>query len=232
MVEPAPTESFPILSAIPHLRHGFLQRTPRLDVATPDKGEALQRLAPSHEAAAASLGIGDYPLVLGEQVHGSVVLSVTAENLPRLTGRPVPGVDGFVTNLRGVALGIHVADCGAVYLVDPVHRAIGLVHSGKKGTEQNITGAAIQRMREEYGSRPEEMIAVLSPCIRPPAYEVDFAAEILRQTAQAGLLSASVHDSDTCTSQDLERYYSYRVEKGHTGRMLALLAWELTSAQA
>lgn len=232
MVEPAPIESFPVLSAIPHLRHGFLLRTPRLDVATPEKGEALKRLAPSHEAATAALGLEDYPLVLGEQVHGHVVVSVTAENLPRLTGLPVPGVDGFVTNLRGVALGIHVADCGAVYLVDPVRRALGLVHSGKKGTEQNITGVAIQRMRDEFGSRPEDMIAVLSPCIRPPAYDVDFAAEILRQSARAGLFSASVHDSASCTSRDLERYYSYRVEKGHTGRMLALLAWELTSEQA
>jgi copper oxidase (laccase) domain-containing protein len=62
----------------------------------------------------------------------------------------------------------------------------------------------------------------LSPCIRPPHYEIDFAAEIVRQCRAAGV--NHVHDCNICTACDLARYYSYRVEKGKTGRMLALLA--------
>jgi hypothetical protein len=65
------------------------------------------------------------------------------------------------------------------------------------------------------------VIAQLSPCIRPPHYEIDFAAEIVRQCRDAGL--NEVHDSGVCTACDLQRYYSYRAEKGRTGRMLALL---------
>ncbi len=65
-------------------------------------------------------------------------------------------------------------------------------------------------------------MAQLGPCIRPPWYETDFAAEIVRQLRAAGV--GRVEDGGTCTAADPERYYSYRREKGQTGRMLALLA--------
>jgi polyphenol oxidase len=66
------------------------------------------------------------------------------------------------------------------------------------------------------------MVAQLSPCIRPPHYEVDFAAQIVDQCRVAGI--GQIHDCRTCTACELERYYSYRIEMGKTGRMLALLA--------
>jgi copper oxidase (laccase) domain-containing protein len=77
-------------------------------------------------------------------------------------------------------------------------------------------------MAAEFGSRPSDLIVQLSPCIRPPHYEIDFAAEIIRQCREAGV--GGVNDYGTCTACDLERYYSYRAEKGRTGRMLAFLA--------
>ena len=133
------------------------------------------------------------------------------------------GVDGLITNVPGLALEIVVADCCAVYLIDPVNRALGLVHSGKKGTEAEIAVTAIKRMGEAYGSKPGEMMVRLSPCIRPPAYEVDIAAQIRAQVVGAGVATDSVRDDGACTGSDLDRYYSYRVEKGATGRMLAVL---------
>jgi polyphenol oxidase len=99
---------------------------------------------------------------------------------------------------------------------------IGLAHSGRKGTELNIVRRTIETMRDRFGTRPAELIVQLSPCIRPPHYEVDFAAEIVRQARAAGV--AGVHDCGVCTACDLSRYYSYRAEKARTGRMLALLA--------
>jgi polyphenol oxidase len=117
---------------------------------------------------------------------------------------------------------VYVADCGPVYLVDPVRRVIALLHSGKKGTEQGITTVAIRAMEERFGSEPGSMIVQLGPCIRPPLYEIGFAAEILRQAAAAGV--RQVHDCGICTGSEVDRFYSYRVEKGRTGRMLAFLA--------
>ncbi len=127
----------------------------------------------------------------------------------------------MITNQPGLALGIHVADCCAVYLVDPIRRAVGLVHSGKKGTELNIAGTALDQMKARFGSKMSEMIVQLSPCIRPPHYEIDFAARIVEQCREREV--QQIHDTGFCTACDVDSYYSYRAEKGRTGRMLALL---------
>jgi len=152
-------------------------------------------------------------------VHGAEIAVV--EQAPQFN-EDFSGADGLLTKLRNVSLGIYVADCCAVYLVDPVRHAIGLVHSGKKGTELGIVGRAIDLMRSRFGTVPQDLVVQLSPCIRPPHYEIDFAADIVRSCEERGVVN--VHDSGVCTACDLERYYSYRAEKGRTGRMLALLA--------
>ena len=77
-------------------------------------------------------------------------------------------------------------------------------------------------MQREFGCEPREIIAQIGPCIRPPHYEVDFAARIAAQCRAAGL--EQVHDCGTCTGEHVARYYSYRREQGKTGRLLALLA--------
>ena len=153
-----------------------------------------------------------------EQVHGSEIAVV---NDPVKAERCFPGCDGVITKQRAVALGIHVADCCAVYLIDPKTPAIGLVHSGKKGTELNIVGKAIGQMKRSFGSNPSDLVIQLSPCIRPPHYEVDFAAQIVGQARAAGV--DHVYDGGICTACRPDIYYSYRLEKGKTGRMLAVL---------
>jgi hypothetical protein len=78
-------------------------------------------------------------------------------------------------------------------------------------------------MQQHFGTDPADLHVQLSPCIRPPAYEIDFAAQIRQQAQDAGVPAAQIHDTGLCTSLDLHRFYSYRMEKGRTGRMLALL---------
>jgi len=116
-----------------------------------------------------------------------------------------------------------VADCGAIYIVDKKTKAIGILHSGKKGTEQNIIGKAIGLMQEHYGSDPSDLLVSLAPCIRPCHYEVDFPSQIREQVIAAGVLSSHYVDCGECTAAGIDRYYSYRLEKGNTGRMLAVL---------
>ena len=128
----------------------------------------------------------------------------------------------MVTCDREVFLGIYVADCCTVFLVDSRRKAIGLAHSGKKGTSLNIVGQTVRCMSEQFETDPRDLVAQLSPCIRPPHYEVDFAAEIREQLNQSGV--RKIFDSGENTGSDLTRFYSYRMEKGRTGRMLGLLA--------
>jgi polyphenol oxidase len=213
-----PFEQFPALSAIGICRHVFTQRIPDIDVSH-DKAEVLKRLGAAHREIRNAIGIGDWPLLTAQQIHGNKVAII---DRPVESDKHFAGCDGFVTNQPRVAVGVYVADCCAVYIVDTKTPAIGLVHSGRKGTELGVVPNAITQMIERFGSNPANMIVQLSPCIRPPHYEIDFAAEIIEQCRAQGVLE--IHDSGVCTACDLHRYYSYRAEKGKTGRMLALLA--------
>ena len=226
-----PFEQFPALSAIKICRHVFAPRIPGIDVSH-DKAEVLERLDAAHHEIRNAIGIGDWPLLTAEQVHGNKIAVIDEvgsalradrgrHGVASLPDREIPACDGIITNQRGVALGIYVADCCAVYIVDPKTPAIGLVHSGRKGTELGVVTNATRQIMDRFGSNPAHMIVQLSPCIRPPHYEIDFAAEIIRQCRALGI--HQIHDSDTCTACDLGRYYSYRAEKGKTGRMLAVL---------
>jgi copper oxidase (laccase) domain-containing protein len=213
-----PIEQFPAIDASGVCRHVFTQRIIGIDVSH-DKAEALRRLDAAHREIRSAIGVGDWPLLTAQQIHGNKVAII---DRPVESDKHFAACDGFITNQRRIALGIHVADCCAIYLVDPKTPAVGLVHSGRKGTELGVAINAITQMVESFGSEPAELIVQLSPCIRPPHYEIDFAAEIIRQCRALGV--KEIHDSGVCTACDLHRYYSYRAEKGKTGRMLALIA--------
>jgi copper oxidase (laccase) domain-containing protein len=237
-----PFEQFPALSAIGICRHAFTQRIPGIDVSH-DKDEVLKRLDAAHREIRNAIGMGDWPLFTAKQIHGNKIAVIDEVGLAlradrgrsepdwhygaaSLAGRESPGCDGLITKQRGIVFGVYVADCCAVYIVDPKTPAIGLVHSGRKGTELGVVPNAIKQMIDRFGSDPANMIMQLSPCIRPPHYEVDFAAEIIRQCRALG--PKEIHNSGVCTACDLNRYYSYRAEKGKTGRMLALLGLDPT----
>ena len=217
-------EQFPALSAIGICRHVFTHRIPNIDVSH-DKPEVLTRLDTAHREIRNAIGVGDWPLFTAEQIHGS---RIAVADSPAKTDKKFCGCDGIITNRRGIALGIYVADCCAVYIVDTKTPAIGLVHSGKKGTELGVASNAIRQTVEKFGSDPSNMIVQLSPCIRPPHYEIDFATEIVRQCRALGV--KEIHDSGACTACDRDRYYCYRAEKGKTGRMLALIGLKPTIA--
>jgi copper oxidase (laccase) domain-containing protein len=210
-----PLETIPGLRDIPGVRASFIGRIPGVDVSVP-REEAMARLAPCHRELLDAFPGKSFQLVTAEQVHGSSVAVVDSpESLP------VPGADGLVTTRRGLTLGIYVADCAPVWIVARDGSAGALLHSGKKGTELGITRKGIRALTAETGKRADEFLVIIGPCIRPPCYEVDFAAEIARQAREAGI--RDVHDAGICTACHLERYYSYRREKGLTGRMLATL---------
>ena len=196
--------------------HAFAVRQPGVEVEL-ERAEAVGRLGPAHAALRAGLGLAEREFCSAEQVHGAGVSVVTGA-VPAVH----PGVDSLVTASDRVCLGIYTADCCAVFLADPLRRVIALAHAGAKGTRLGVVPATLRCMREEFGCEMGGIRALLSPCIRPPHYDWDFAAEIRRQLAGAGV--GFITDPDVCTGADTRNYYSYRMEKGRTGRMLALLA--------
>lgn len=224
MPDPSLLETFPALTEIDGLVHGFTLRHPQIDVKT-DREVAVDRLEEHFRDCLSVLSISRGRVATGQQVHGNRV-EVVAGVSPAVPGRPhFPDTDGLATAVAGQFLGIFVADCGAVFIADPVRRACAMLHSGRKGTELGITPVAIRKMREEFGSDPADLVVQLSPCIRPPAYEIDFAATIVSDAIAAGVPESQVHDCGICTTSDPDRYYSYRLEKGKTGRLFGVIGW-------
>ena len=98
----------------------------------------------------------------------------------------------------------------------------GFVHSGRKGTALNIVGAAVRKMSTEFGSDPEPSSPSSARASGRRIMKSILRADIVQQLKQSGV--KQVFDCGENTAADLEKFYSYRMEKGRTGRMLALLA--------
>ncbi len=196
----------------------FITRVPGVELTT-DRNAVIDALTTEHERVMREGGINPRLLRRAQQVHGCEVALVGDIGCPY----PVEGVDGlFCSGKADACLGIYVADCAAVWIYDTRTHARGLVHSGKLGTQHNIVGRLLAAMKKILGVQALDCIAVLSPCIRPPHYEVDIPTAIKEQLSAAGILRENIIDSGLDTAADLETFYSYRIEKGKTGRMLAL----------
>jgi hypothetical protein len=199
-------ETFAPLRQIPLVTHAFSLRTTEDTRADDFEARAL-----------AALGFSSNRFVSAEQTHGNGVAAVF-----ETTGERVPMVDALVTASMNLPLVIRCADCAAVFIVDQRTPAIGLIHSGKKGTLANITENTLTEMTRRFGTDPRDCRAFISPSIGPCHYEIDLWSGIESQLRHAGV--RDVHNPRVCTACHLDRYFSYRAEKGQTGRMLAILA--------
>lgn len=205
------------LNAYPENIAHFIGRIPGVETST-DRKAVIKALTPVHHEVLQQDGFDPKMLRRAQQIHGNKVALVGDIGC----AFPVEGVDGLICGGKAdCCLGIYVADCAAVWLYDPTTGSRGLVHSGKLGTQGNIVGNALTAMRKIMGVAPADCIAVISPCIRPPHYEVDIPSMIKEQLLSAGLQAENIIDSGLDTAEDLDAFYSYRVEKGNTGRMLA-----------
>jgi len=120
------------------------------------------------------LGIAGSDAAFTRQRHSDAVVPVrrSAERIAPLDPQDGDAVDGLVTDEEGLLLATVEADCVPVYLLDPVRRAVGMIHSGWKGTAACITVNAVSLMAREYGTRPEDLLVVFGPCICADCYEV------------------------------------------------------------
>src|SRR5439155_9203912 len=125
-------------------KRGGPQHPPSWEVALANREKLAQRLDISLDS-----------MVGCQQVHGSQVALVRAEDAGRAMYPDKPsmqGADAMVTNTPGIYLLVLSADCPPVFLYDPVRRAIGLAHSGWKGTVARIAAGAVEAMSREFGS--------------------------------------------------------------------------------
>ncbi len=161
--EPATVLSIPGLAGLPGLVHGF--STLALgDMRRPAPGKPL--LTPPRQRLAAVLGLDPCRVTVAGAVHGAEVARVD---------EPAGGLVGFdalVSDRPGLGLLATFADCYPILLYDPVRRALALAHAGWRGSEACIAGRALAALSNEYGSRPEDVVAGIGPGICAECYEV------------------------------------------------------------
>lgn len=181
-----------LLGADPRIAHGF---TTRLGGVSQDhlsslnlsftRGDDPDKVMENYRRLAAELDGNVDQIVTTDQTHTKTVRVVTKEDAGKgiVRERDYSDVDGLVTNVPGLILSVFVADCVPVLLYDPVHRAIGAVHSGWRGTVGRISKVALDLMQENYGTNPEDVRVAIGPSICRDCYEVsqDVAEEFMKE---------------------------------------------------
>jgi polyphenol oxidase len=175
-----------------------------------------------------------------KQVHGTEILDVTVPG-------SYEGYDAFITSESNILLAISTADCVPILLFDVANKVCAAIHAGWKGTKDKLSSKVIQRMKANYQSDPQNVLAYIGACIDECSFEVDqdvakfFSNDVSRydeikrkyfinlkqkvkqDLIEEGLLEKNIEVSeyDTYTRTDL--FYSHRKENGVTGRMWSVI---------
>lgn len=145
------------------------------------RGDEPEAVHENYHRIAEAIGFPYESIVCSDQTHTTNVRRVYGEDKGNgiTKERPYTDVDGLITNEPGVTLATFYADCVPLFLVDPVKKAIGLSHSGWRGTVGNIGGRTVERMTAEFGTKPQDLLVAIGPSICMDCYEVseDVAVE-------------------------------------------------------
>jgi copper oxidase (laccase) domain-containing protein len=169
-----------------------------------------------------ALGVPGARFAAGRQVHGDEHVVITGDNVPGPGElRRFEHTDALMTALPGVALVVLTADCLPIFLADATARAVCMLHAGKVGTRKQIASQAAHAFLEKLGARAEKTVALIGPSIGDGCYPFRLWEENARQLREAGI--GRVVNARLCTACNLAHFYSYRAEKGFTGRMLSAI---------
>ena len=185
-----PYIQFKNLSATGIVKHGFSTRKGGVSTGIFSsmnlnfkRGDDPDAVMENYRRMAAALNMRVEDMVLSDQTHTTNVRVITEEDRGKgiLKPQDYSDVDGMITNVPGIVLVTSYADCVPLYFVDPVRKAIGLSHSGWKGTVGHIGQKTVWKMHEVYGSEPKDIVAAIGPSICQSCYEgSDDVAEAFR----------------------------------------------------
>jgi len=174
-VKGVPFLSFPLLEQTGVVRHGFSTRlggvskghcaTMNISTTRGDDPEAIEE---NRRRIAAAIGVDPSDFTYTHQTHTTNVAVVEEKD----RGGKFLDTDGMVTDIPGICLVTFYADCVPLFFVDPVHCAIGLSHSGWRGTVGRIGRITLELMEKKYGTDPEQVVAAIGPSICQDCYEV------------------------------------------------------------
>lgn len=194
------------------------------------------------------LACGEVKPFFLSQVHGTDVCRISSslvnDDATGIAPKKPLEADALITNELGVCLCIQVADCQAIILYDPIRQAIGNVHSGWRGSIENIAGKTVGALLSAYGSNPADIYAAISPSLGPCCAEFvhyrieipcsfwrykntsdhfDFWAITRDQLLGVGVPESHIFTSNICTKCRKDMFFSYRDAK-NTGRFAVMAA--------
>ncbi|MGE4588201.1 MAG: peptidoglycan editing factor PgeF [Acidaminococcaceae bacterium] len=214
-------------------------------------GDAQQKVVQNRKTVADALSIDAKRITTCEQIHGSNTAVVTTRKIGSGAfdfSDTIAGTDALITREKAVPLMLFFADCVPVIFADPITGAVGVAHAGWRGSVAGIGAKTVRRMVEEFGCVPENLLAAIGPSIGPCCYEVDEAVyeqakefdacfspvspghwqlnlwkmnEV--QLLQEGLKAENITCANICTADNKELFFSYRAERGKTGRLAAVI---------
>lgn len=256
-----PLLTFPLLEKT-GVSHGFTTRAGGVSTGMFEslnfsytRGDDPSAVTENFRRAAAALGGTLSDIVTSDQTHTTTVRRVDRHDAGAgvTKARGYADVDGLVTDEPGLILATFYADCVPLYFVDMAHRAIGLSHSGWRGTVGRMGAATLVKMREEFGTRPEDVYAAIGPSICRDCYEVGtdvaeaFAAafsghegELLQEKGggkyqldlwkanelvlrEAGIRQERLAVTSLCTCCNPKLLFSHRASGGKRGNLAAFL---------
>src|ERR1700741_1748165 len=234
-------KQFPGLIAAQSTRLGGVSSKPfdslNLGLSTEDDSGKVQQ---NRKSFFDSLGISEEEVASSGQVHGK-------DGFISDRSQSAQCYDAVITNKKGLLVAITIADCTPVLIYDSYSHAAAAIHAGWRGTVQQIVPNTLQQMKKEYGTRAEDCFAYIGTCISEKAFEVEadvadqFSSDLkhfderkqkffvdlkkanLQQLINEGVPTIQIEISDRCTVLNNDRYFSYRKEKGQTGRMMAVI---------
>jgi len=228
-LDKTPCLTFSPLEQYDFLLHGFVLRT----ITDKSLKESIEKLGLRR------------PSIIGlEQVHSKRILVVKKRSaLKRIKTK---GCDGILTDVPGIISTVRAADCLPIFLVNPVLKIAGLIHAGWKGALLGIAREGVNRARQAFGSHPEDLVAVLGPCIGECCYKIseslaalfprdclsfagkdirlDLVKANLKQLLKSGVRREKIFSSGHCTFCEPDLFYSYRRDKDRKKKMTAFMA--------
>ena len=176
-----PYLEYPMLRETGIIRHGFSTRLGGVSEGcwasmnlSFERGDRPEAVMENFRRIGAELGVRGEDMVLSQQTHTANVRVVTGADRGKgiTRERDYTDVDGLITNEPGICLVTSFADCVPLYFVDPVKKAIGLSHSGWRGTVGKIGKRTVEMMGESFGSDPADILAAVGPSVCMDCYEV------------------------------------------------------------
>lgn len=257
-----PLLEFPLLASTGIVEHCFTTREGGVSEGifaemnlSYSRGDRKESVDENYRRLARALHVSEGDFVCSHQTHTINVRRVgEKEKGSGVTReRKLCDVDGLITDEPGVVLATSYADCVPLFFVDPVHRAIGLSHSGWRGTVKRMGQVTVDAMNKEFGSEPSEIYAAVGPSICRDCYEVggevaeQFAAEFAGHKGEiittnkngkyqldlwrsneivlteAGILPEHLAVTNICTCCNPSLLFSHRASQGRRGNLGAFM---------